>query len=117
MDSHNGVPGIILAGQQCFRLKVIDDLPETINFTAQVSTDFFTFMRKFEVGVNVVPTPDEISLCGQHVFEALAFAHYDLRFLGVGPQAGISNLLFYFGQLFAQFACVKGTPAGRGLCL
>jgi hypothetical protein len=96
---------------------VIDDLPETINFTAQVGTDFFAFVCKFEVGMNVVAAPNEISLCGQHVFQTLAFAHYNLRFFGVRPQAGVSNLLFYFGQLFAQFACVKGTPAGRGLCL
>jgi hypothetical protein len=31
------------------------------------------------------------------MFQALAFAHHNLRFFGVRPQVRISNLLLHFG--------------------
>jgi hypothetical protein len=36
-----------------------------------------------------------------------------LRFFRIRPQIGIGRLLFYFGELLAQFTGVKDTPAGR----
>jgi hypothetical protein len=36
-----------------------------------------------------------------------------LRFFRIRPQIGIRRLLFYFGELLAQLAGVKDTPAGR----
>jgi hypothetical protein len=36
-----------------------------------------------------------------------------LRFFRIRPEIGVRRLLFYFGELLAQFARVKDTPAGR----
>jgi hypothetical protein len=36
-----------------------------------------------------------------------------LRFFRIRPQIRIGRLLFDFGELLAQFAGVKDTPAGR----
>jgi hypothetical protein len=39
-----------------------------------------------------------------------------LRSFRIRPQIGIRRLLFYLGELLAQLAGVKDTPAGREPC-
>src|SRR5205085_2826668 len=69
------------------------------------------------IGRDVIAVANEVRLVGQHVFQALLFAHDLLRFLGVGPEIGIGGLLLDLGQLLAQVARVKDTPEVRELCL
>jgi len=60
---------------------------------------------------------DEVGFVGQHIFQALFFAHDLLGFLWIRPEIGFGSLFFDLGQMLAQITRVKDTPVVRGLCL
>jgi hypothetical protein len=92
-------------------------LPQRVDFATKVGVDTFPFAGQVEVGGNVVAVPNEVGLVGQHIFQALLFAHDRLGFLGIRPEVGVGSPLFDLGQTLAQIARVKDTPEVRELYL
>ena len=72
------------------------------------------FFRKIEIGGDVVRAPNEVSLVREQTLEAFFLTHDLLRSLRIRPQIRVCGLFVYFGELWAEFAGVKGTPGVRG---
>src|SRR5207248_5160021 len=76
--------------------------------------NILAFFCEIEVGRDVFRAPNEVSLVREQALETFFLAHDLLRPLRIRPQIGVGGLFVYFGELWAEFAGVKGTPGVRG---
>ena len=65
MDGHDGVAGVVFAGEQRFGFEPVDQLAQRIDLAAQIGIDAFAFARQFEVGGDVVAAARQVRLGGR----------------------------------------------------
>jgi hypothetical protein len=97
MDGDDGVAGVVFAGEQRLGFELVDQLPQRGDFPLQVAVDIFAFFRKIKIGRNISAAASQISVGGEHMFEALFLAHHLLGALRVRPQVRVGGLLVDFG--------------------
>ena len=67
------------------------------NVPAQVGINILALPRQIEICGNIAVAADEFSLVPEQILEALLFAHYQLRFLGIRPEVRIGGLSIDLG--------------------
>ena len=72
-------------------------LAQSIDLTAQVGVDVFTFAPQIKICRDIVPATRQIGIGGERMLQALLLAHHLLGFLRIRPQVRVGGLLLNFG--------------------
>ena len=111
MDGNDRVQRIVLPRKQRLSFQAVDHLLQSTDLAVQLGIDLLPLVGQLEISGDIFVAPIEVRISSQRFLKALFFAHHLLGFLGIRPEVGVRSLFVDFGQLLAQFACVKGTPA------
>src|SRR5262249_42764330 len=92
MDSHDGVTGIVLAGEESLGFQFLGELAQPIDLFFKIVDHSFTFACQVKVGGDVTCAPDQVLVLGKLAFQAAPLAVELLRARLVRPHAGIGKL-------------------------